>query len=128
MKRDPFKAEHFPKVPNSKLVGGYIPLPLAEHLRLLSIYHGESLQSILRKIIAEWCRDVDKSEKEIIETLVEKAVFEWQRRIVQTGKISKIEQEKYLREIQTILKRRKVAGRHINIILSELKYKVGAIG
>lgn len=126
-KRDPFKTEQLPMIKNSKLVGGYVPLPLADHLRLISVYKSKSLQNMFQEIIEKHCRE-SKSEKEIIEILVEKAVMEWQRRIMESGKISKIEQEKYMREIYSILKRRKVAERHINVILSKLKYKVGSIG
>jgi len=126
-KRDPFKIEQLPKVKNSKLVGGYIPLPLADHLRLISMYYNKSLQNIFQEIIEEWCRKINKSEKYIIEILTEKAVMEWQRRVMESGKISRIEQEKYIREIYSILKRRKVAERHINVIINKLKYKVGTI-
>ena len=126
-KRDPFKIEQLPKVKNSKLVGGYIPLPLADHLRLISVYYNKSLQNIFQEIIEEWCRKINKSEKDIIEILTEKAVVEWQRRVMESGKISRIEQEKYIREIYSILKRRKVAERHINVIINKLKYKVGTI-
>lgn len=126
-KRDPFKIEQLPKVKNSKLVGGYIPLPLADHLRLISMYYNKSLQNIFQEIIEEWCRKTNKSEKYIIEILTEKAVMEWQRRVMESGKISRIEQEKYIREIYSILKRRKVAERHINVIINKLKYKVGTI-
>ncbi len=126
-KRDPFKIEQLPKVKNSKLVGGYIPLPLADHLRLISMYYNKSLQNIFQEIIEGWCRKINKSEKYIIEILTEKAVMEWQRRVMESGKISRIEQEKYIREIYSILKRRKVAERHINVIINKLKYKVGTI-
>lgn len=127
-KRDPFKNQQLPKIKNSKMVGGYISLPLADHLRLISVYYGKSLQNIFQEIIEEWCRKINKSEKEITEVLTERAIAEWQRRIMESGKISRIEQEKYMREIYSILKRRKVAERHINIILNKLKYKVGSIG
>ncbi len=110
-----------------KLVGAYIPLPLANRLRLLSVYYGKSLQGILEELISEWDKATDKSEKEIIDALVERAVMEWQRRMMESGTLSRQEQEDYIRELQSVLQRRKVSKYHVDIILDKLKRKVGAI-
>ncbi len=127
MERNPFKnpQQHEEQ---SRLVGAYLPLPLAEQLRLLSLYYDKSLQNILQEIIMEWYNTVNKSEKEIIETLVERAIVEWQRRVMESGEISRQKQEEYIEETKDTLRRRKISERHINTIIDKLKIKVGSIG
>jgi len=126
-KENPFRNPYKIRGENSKLVGGYIPLPLADRLRLLSVYYERSAQNLLREIIEEWNKAIGKSEEEIIETLVERAVVEWQRRILESGTISRRAQEDYINELSETLARKKVASHHIDIILGKLKLKVGSI-
>lgn len=126
-KRNPFPHPQSTQE-QSKLVGAYLPLPLANRLRLLSVYYDKSLQNILQQLIDEWSNSVNMSDKEILKALIERAVIEWQRRVMESGQISRQEQEQYLQETKSALKRRKIANHHINIIMDALKNKVGSIG
>lgn len=129
IKRDPFKDPQQHEQEQSRLVGAYLPLPLADHLRLLSVYYGKSIQSILQELITEWMNTVNKPEKEVIDALVERAVVEWHRRIMEAGEISRQQQEEYIEEIKdTLLRRRKLADHHADKVVEKLKRKVGSIG
>ncbi len=127
MDQNPFKNPQMIQQEQGKLVGAYLPLPLADRLRLLSVYFGKSLQAILQEIIGQWITSVDKSEKEIIDALVERAVMEWQRRVIESGEMDRQKQDNYLKEIRAALQRRKVAERHIDSVAGKLKRKVGGI-
>jgi len=126
-RRNPFKTQRTNLQEDRKLVGAYLPLPFTNHLRLLSVYFEKSLQNILQEIITQWSDAVGKSEKEIMDVLIDRAVNEWQRRVLESGRLSKKKQEKYLEEIQTTLKRKKVSKAHLEYIMKKLKGKVGCI-
>ncbi len=129
-KRNPFTDPHHAPVKQerSKLVGAYLPLPLANRLRLLSVYYEKSLQRILQEIIVEWDNAVNKSEKEIVGALIERAAVEWQRRVMESGQISRQAQEEYVQEVLSALKRRKISKYHMDVIMEKLIRKVGSIG
>jgi len=127
-KRNPFKIQQIAQQEKSRLVGAYLPLPFADYLRLLSVYFGKSLQSILQELLVEWSNTINKSEKEIMNELIERAVLEWQRRIVESGKIDRKKQEQFLQEIQAALLHKKITKKHLEYIVTELKNKVGSIG
>lgn len=126
-KRNPFKGYQPQSAQeHSKMVGGYLPNPLANHLRLLSVYHGRSFQSILQQIILEWCK-TQETEEEIIDALAAQAFYEWQRRASEyKGKTTNAkakEAEKYEEELKGILERRKVAEHHIQAVLNKFRSK-----
>jgi hypothetical protein len=125
--RNPFRSQQSMMQEKSKLVGAYLPLPFADYLRLLSVYFEKSLQGILQEIIVQWGNTVGKSEKEIMDILIERAVLEWQRRIIEKGDIGKKEQEQYLQEIQNALECKKIAKKHLDYMVKKLKGKVGCI-
>jgi len=126
-KRNPFKSQREKAQDKSKLVGAYLPLPSANCLRLLSVYFGKSIQGILKEIIMQWVNTVEKTEKEIMDILIERAVFEWQRRVIESGNMSKKEQEQYMCEIERNLRRKKITKSHLEYIINKLKSKVGCI-
>lgn len=102
------------------MVGGYLPAPLADHLRLLSVYHGRSFQSILHQITSEWCESIGKTEDEILNELSKRAILEWERR-KKEGKASERQHEAYLREVRNLLRRKKVSEHHIEQLINKMK-------
>ncbi len=124
--RDPFKTERDSEsYIMGKLVGGHIPLPLAQYLQLLALYHEKSIQKTLKTIIQEWCSDKE-SEDVIIETLADRAYIEWKRR--QSEYIiadSSQRREKYLKEVADRLKKHKVTKKeYVDGVISQLRAKM----
>jgi len=110
------------------MIGGYFPAATADRLRLLSIYHEETIQGMLQQIIEKWISSTnDKSEDAIIEELAVRAAHEWQRR-TQGKKTGKRGQENYLREMEAILKRRKMIPQHIEKFIAALKTQMESEG
>jgi len=126
-KRNPFKIQQVIQQEKSRLVGAYLPLPFADYLRLLSVYFGKSIQSILQELLVEWSNTIDTTEKEIMDELINRAVLEWQRRVLESGKIDRKRQEDFQQEIKTVLVHKKITKKHLDYIVSELKNKVGSI-
>jgi len=111
---------------SGKFVGGYVPLRVAEHVQLLALYNGDTIQKTLERMIEEWC-----SEKEtipcILETLADKAYIEWKRRMsmipfdIYRAKKQEF-QEAYLIEIEDELKKKKMINReHIREISTKVR-------
>ena len=106
---------------NSKLVGGYLPLPLANRMRLLSVYQQTTVQGILRELIESWSAETP-SDEQVIGQLANRICAEWERR-VETGEVkeTKKSQKDYQQEITGMLRRRKVSDHHICMIVDRLK-------
>jgi len=120
-KRNPFKGNASQKTQErAKMVGGYLPAELADRLRLLSVYHGRSFQSILQQITTEWSEEIGKTDDEIIEELAEKAMAEWNRRTSE-GEANEKQRDAYLREVRNILRRKKVSEHHIERLINKMK-------
>lgn len=119
-KQDPFQiACNGGTYTDGKLVGGYVPRPSAEYLRLLALYKNGSVQSVLQEMIREWM-DNQEPRDSIIETLADRAYMEWIRRDVDISKW-----EAYEKEITERLQRRKVNDQDINDILKEMRARIG---
>ncbi len=107
----------------TKLVGGYIPVSLAHHLRLLSIYYENPLQIIIQQVLSDWCDSIGKTKKEIIGELVGRATSEWSRRKAES-KMSQKQYLEYLTEIEERLKKKKVSSDDINAILTRVENRI----
>lgn len=122
IKRDPFWTERdATSYITGKMVGGNIPLPLSEYLNLLAAYYELSIQGVLQRIIKEWCEDREPVVG-ILETLVDRALMEWTRRLSAGADGSQIMQMKYLEEVKVYLGKHKINNKgHVNQIISDLK-------
>ncbi len=123
-KRNPFQPRQQEKKEDHRMIGGYFPLHIADRLRLLSIYYEESVQGTLQAIIENWISEnADKTDDVILEDLSARACSEWRRR---TGgrKAGKKEKEEYVKEMGSILKRRKMPEQYIDALLKALKAKM----
>lgn len=63
-----------------KLVGGYVPLPVADYLGLLALYHKTTVSNIIREMIQHRI-DNEEPEELIINTLANRAYKEWFKRL-----------------------------------------------
>ena len=102
-----------------KLVGAYISQQASAYLRLLTVYKGGTIQSVLREIIEEWM-NAQEPEGSIIETLADRAYMEWIRR-----KKKRSDWEDYEIEIKDRLIRRKVSIETIEKICKEMRARIG---
>jgi len=130
--RDPFKTiRDSSAYLTGKLVGGNIPLPVANHLQLLALYRETSIQKTLQTIIEEWCSEKETIEC-IIETLADRAFLEWTRRlaaypneVLKTLHMDTLRFE-YLEENRVWLQRHKITDpKHIKDIIYALSIKMG---
>lgn len=91
-----------------KMVGGYVPQPVAQYFQLLALYRGQSIQRTLQQMIEEWMKDKETPAM-IIEELAVRAFQEYQRRLDTRGNIP-AEQflEDYLLEMGVSMRRHRV--------------------
>ena len=120
-KRNPFGKRLNPPQKPSKLVGGFLPLQLADYVCLLAVYHGQSVQSEIHDAVVGRVALVGKSEGQIIEALVEEAACEWRERVAQGRSKADVDtRARYMQEIEASLRRRKVSEPHKAAIMSAL--------
>lgn len=101
-----------------RFVGAYVPPPLADYLRLISMSEKKSISNLLQKMIEEKIEKNDESV--IIAMIIEQAINEWERR-AGSGTMKK---RAYLKEIENELRRKKVSKRHISLILKDLQDRI----
>ena len=107
------------------MVGAYIALPMATHLRLLSVYYETSLQDIVEQALSDWCVNKNKSGSEIMGELVGRACAEWERRKKeQGGAHNQRKYLEYLKELENRLKRKKIPWEHIEVILTRVENRL----
>lgn len=122
-KQDPFQISSFGgnAYLEGKLVGGYVPRPSADYLRLLALYKNGSVQSVLQEMIDEWMKEQEPKQA-IIEVLADRAYMEWIRRDLDIANW-----EYYEKEIISRLKKRKIDDQDIQNILKEMRTRIGKI-
>ena len=101
-KINPFKHPQETMQKNSRLIGGYLPLPLANFMRLAAVFHGLSVQKLLYKIIANWYQGAAKDEQTMIVGLIMRGVTEWNMRETDK-KRTEADINAYIREMETAL-------------------------
>lgn len=105
---------------NDKLIGGYVPLHIANYLRLFSIYQGKSLQSVLLDIITSWNTAEGLSPEYIMESLAQKAYTMWEK----WEDKEKKDKTEYLKQIETTLSNLKLSDDYIEQVLELLAKKL----
>jgi hypothetical protein len=109
-----------------KLVGGHIPLPLANYLNVLALYYEKSIQGTLQSIIQEWCYEKEPIET-IAEVLADRAYLEWKRRLTEykIDADTAPRREAYLQEIRDRLRKHKVTDEiHVEAVVKRLGSKM----
>lgn len=123
-KSNPFEiAYQGPHYLTGRLVAGYVSQQASDYLRLLAVYKGGTMQSVLQEIIEEW-RVKQEPTESIIQALVDRAYLEWVRR----GGLNKADPAKwweYKEEIKGRLCKRKVPNDMIESIIQELRGRLG---
>lgn len=125
-KKDPFKTERdSDSYLSGKLVGGYVPLPVSQRLRLLAVYNETSIQKTLQQIIIEWTTEKEP-ENSMIETLADRAYMEWKRRLNEYKIVADTNSRRkaYITEIKERLRRRKLSHEYIEMIAEKLIQKM----
>lgn len=119
-KNNPFIKKNT-KIPiqQKKLVGAYLPLPLANEISLLSVYLNQNIQDIIKIAIESWKKELNKSEEEIIHELSTQAYDCWTQQGEEYPSF-----EKYKKELIETLGRRKVSTRHTELIIEEMEYHI----
>ncbi len=124
---DPFQTERDSETYLcGKLVGGHVPLPLADYLRLLALYYEKSIQGTLQTIIQEWCYDREPIET-IAEVLADRAYLEWRRRLNEYQINANTPQRRaaYITEVRERLHKHKVNNpQHIDAVVVSLTNKM----
>lgn len=117
MRENLFAKKRKARTIDSRLVGGYLPLPVAERLRLIALYKGSSIQNILQNIIEDWSNKFE-SDDVIINEVAKLAKEEWKRRRIESipGDYSL-----YLEEVVSLLKKRKISEKYIDEIIEILR-------
>lgn len=124
MRKDLFAKKRKARIIDSQLVGGYLPLPLVERLRLISLYKGRSIQNILQNIIEDWIIKFEPDE--IIDEVVKLAIEEWDCRIA-SHKPAPGDYSSYLEEVALLLKKRKISEKYIDEIMERIERIGGRI-
>ena len=75
--KNPFVEEKEEK--EEKMIGGYVPIDMANYLRLSSIHQERSLQNLLIEILSSWRVTQGKLPDTMIEHLAQKAFAEWEK-------------------------------------------------
>ncbi len=121
-KKNPFQntCKNNDEEEKTKMVGGYIPISLANRLRLLSIYYEKPLQTIIQQVLSEQVNSINKTDDEIIVELANRAAAEWNRRESENIMTQKQYLE-YLAELEERLKKKKVSLDDIHSILTQIE-------
>lgn len=126
-KLDPFQtARDSETYLRGKLVGGHIPLPLADYLSILALYYEKSIQGTLQTIIQEWCYDREPLES-IVMVLADRAYLEWQRRLgeYRINANTPARRAAYLEEVKDRLRRHKVTNsEHVEAVIAQLSNRM----
>lgn len=127
-KRDPFEiANQGVHYLTGKLVGGYISQQAAAYLRLLAVYKGGTIQSVLQEMIEDWMNE-QEPEVSIMETLVDRIYMEWIRRMSgEKTSLAETNWRKYEAEVIERLRRRKISDEMILKIVKEMRRRVGKV-
>lgn len=104
-------------------VGAYLPPPLVDYLRLISVQRGQSLQRTLEDLVIN--QRNQESEEDILTKLIDQAVNEWYSQIDQ-GSISggREEQKAFMTGIEDKLCKKKISPIHIKALLPQIKGKI----
>jgi len=119
-RRDPFEIiNEGASYLTGKLVGGYVSQQAADYLRLLAVYKGNTIQTVLQEIIEEWMQE-QEPRWSLIEALADRAYMEWIRRNLDVGGWGLYEEE-----VRSRLQKRKIVDETIDEILKEMRRKIG---
>lgn len=104
-------------------VGAYLPPPLVDYLRLISVQRGQSLQRTLEDLVIN--QRNQESEEDILTKLIDQAVNEWYSQIDQ-GSLSggREEQKAFMMGIEDKLRKKKISPIHIKALLPQIKGKI----
>jgi hypothetical protein len=128
---NPFKIE-WPQTGGNKLVGAYIQRRDANYLNLLAVHKGTTTSQMLRQVIEGMIREA-VPEDEIIDSLVDMAVQEWESRLKanqgEPGWLERIDLfarwREYQQEIRLLLVKRNIADSLIVRIIRKLEIAQG---
>lgn len=116
--KNPFVEEKEEK--EEKMIGGYVPIDMANYLRLSSIHQERSLQNLLIEILSSWRVTQGKLPDTMIEHLAQKAFAEWEK----WEWAGKRTQTEYLKEIETHLSNLKMPEDYTTQILDRTAIKL----
>lgn len=127
MQNDPFYIEREDHYKSGKMIGGFIPRHLAGYLRILTVYHNRSLQSILLEAIESWI-DGQEPEQSVLIALADRAHVKWRQHCLENRKDPEWNTvrgrskqfTRYKKDIHERLERKKLSLKHIEAILAEL--------
>lgn len=117
----------------NKMVGAYIPIPLADHLALHCLVSGEKRQAILLSLIKEFLSK-QKSESKLLSEIVTDLMREWNARVNEKvaekapgwGNVNGLTNrwEEFKAETRHNLNTRKISIAHINEILKRMENRL----
>ena len=99
-----------------RLVGGYVPTHLADHLSLLALYRNTSRSSLLIEMLKEKFKNSDGTEK-MTSHLANLALKEWQQRGENKGPL-----EDYVGAVISDLQKKKISEIHIKKIIEGIRF------
>lgn len=70
----------FSEQTGGKLVGGYVPLPVADYLGLLALYHKTTVSNLIREMLQNKIEN-EEPEEHIINILAKRAYSDWLKRL-----------------------------------------------
>ena len=117
---------------DEQLVGGFVPLTIAERFKLICLYQGISKSELLRQLIISITEHENTPEdEEILNLIANKAWKEWEYRLEKNRGLrgwnsrNKIKGQftNYKKEIEQKLQKKKISPYNIQKIL----YKIGNI-
>ena len=121
---NPFVEKHEGKNDKSRLIGGNVPIDVADYFRLVAVHQGKSIQSLLLEILLYWQIAEGENENLMTDTLADKAHIEWLKYDNVKGRGLMSVQRKYINEMNSALTNLKLSKKYINNILGALIIKM----
>jgi hypothetical protein len=95
-----------------RLIGGFIPQPMAERLALVTTFRGVTRAKIIRDYIKSYLKKA-RPDEEMIQAIAKKAFATWYSN-------QEVDFEVYREQIEGSLGRKKISEQHIQLILREV--------